>query len=40
MDKIFFYALGIRNALIENFTPIHSRNDIGQLWENFLEFVL
>lgn len=36
MDKIFFYDLGIRNALIENFTPIHSRNDIGQLWENFL----
>ncbi len=36
MDKIFFYDLGIRNALIENFAPVHSRNDIGQLWENFL----
>lgn len=36
MDKIYFYDLGIRNALIENFSPLSSRTDTGQLWENFL----
>lgn len=36
MDKIYFYDLGIRNALIENFSPLDSRTDTGQLWENFL----
>lgn len=36
MDKIFFYDLGIRNALIDNFNPLDRRADIGQLWENFL----
>lgn len=35
-DKIYFYDLGIRNAVIENFSSIDSRNDGGQLWENFL----
>lgn len=36
MDKIYFYDNGIRNALIDNFTPLTRRNDEGQLWENFL----
>lgn len=36
MDKIFFYDLGIRNAVIDNFKPIKDRNDTGSLWENFL----
>lgn len=36
MDKIFFYDLGIRNTLIDNLKPLVDRNDIGQLWENFL----
>lgn len=36
MSKIFFYDLGIRNALIENFNPLEARQDVGQLWENFL----
>ncbi len=36
MDKIYFYDLGIRNAIINNLSPVRSRNDIGQLWENFL----
>jgi hypothetical protein len=36
MDKIYFYDLGIRNVLIENFQPLHLRQDIGGLWENFL----
>lgn len=35
-DKIYFYDLGVRNAAIENFAPIESRADKGQLWENFL----
>ena len=33
--KIYFYDVGIRNALINNFNPISLRNDIGALWENF-----
>lgn len=36
MDKIFFYDLGIRNTLIDNLKTLTDRNDIGQLWENFL----
>lgn len=36
MGKIYFYDLGVRNALIENFSSLSSRQDIGQLWENFL----
>ena len=36
MDKIFFYDLGIRNTLIDNLKPLKERNDVGQLWENFL----
>ena len=35
-QKYFFYDTGIRNALIANFNPIELRNDVGQLWENFL----
>lgn len=34
-QKIYFYDLGVRNALIQAFQPIHLRNDIGFLWENF-----
>lgn len=34
--KIYFYDLGIRNSLIDNFNDIDKRNDIGALWENFL----
>ncbi|MEZ4829038.1 MAG: DUF4143 domain-containing protein [Bacteroidia bacterium] len=36
MEKIYFYDMGIRNALIENFSPLALRNDTGALWENFL----
>ena len=36
MPKIFFYDVGLRNALIENFQPISSRPDGGQLFENFI----
>jgi hypothetical protein len=34
--KIYFYDNGIRNAVINNFTPVESRADKGALWENFL----
>jgi len=34
--KIYFYDLGIRNALIKNFNDPSLRSDIGALWENFL----
>jgi uncharacterized protein len=35
-QKIYFYDCGIRNALIRNYNPLGLRNDIGQLWENFI----
>ena len=35
-EKYYFYDLGIRNALIENFDAIDVRDDLGALWENFL----
>ena len=35
-QKIYFYDLGIRNALLGNFTPLDSRTDVGQMWENWL----
>ena len=34
--KIYFWDLGIRNALIGNMAPLENRNDTGALWENFL----
>ena len=34
--KVYFYDNGIRNALIGNFNPPHSRTDAGALWENFV----
>lgn len=34
--KIYFYDLGIRNAIIDNFAYLSNRNDLGALWENFL----
>ncbi|MEI6463018.1 MAG: ATP-binding protein [bacterium] len=36
MSKYYFFDTGIRNALISNFNKLEDRNDIGQLWENFL----
>lgn len=34
--KIYFYDNGIRNAILRNYLPIETRQDIGALWENFL----
>jgi len=36
MRKIYFYDIGVRNALINSYGPIDLRPDIGGLWENFL----
>ncbi len=33
--KIYFWDLGIRNTLIQNFNPLELRDDVGALWENF-----
>lgn len=33
--KIYFYDLGVRNMLINNFSHIDERQDVGALWENF-----
>jgi len=33
--KYYFYDLGIRNAILSNFTPMDSRTDSGAIWENF-----
>jgi predicted AAA+ superfamily ATPase len=35
-QKAFFYDLGLRNAIINNFNKLDLRNDVGGLWENFL----
>ena len=34
--KYYFVDLGIRNAVISNFNPLDSRDDVGGLWENFI----
>lgn len=34
--KIYFYDNGVRNAVINNFSPLEMRNDVGALWENLL----
>ncbi|MGQ1788457.1 ATP-binding protein [Saccharicrinis sp. GN24d3] len=35
-SRWYFLDNGIRNAVIANFNPIESRNDIGVLWENYM----
>ena len=36
LRKIYFFDLGIRNAIINNQNPLSIRDDIGKLWENFI----
>lgn len=36
MKKWYFTDNGIRNALISNFNPLNLREDVGKLWENYL----
>ena len=33
--KIYFWDLGIRNAVIGNLSQVESRTDVGALWENY-----
>ena len=35
-SRWYFLDNGIRNAVIANFNPIESRDDIGALWENYM----
>ena len=35
-QRFYFLDNGIRNALVNNFNHIESRDDIGMLWENFI----
>jgi len=34
--RYYFYDIGIRNALINNFNSLNMRDDIGMLWENYI----
>lgn len=34
-SKFFFWDNGIRNAIINDFRPLDSRQDLGALWENY-----
>jgi len=34
--RYYFYDTGIRNAVINNFNSLELRNDVGELWENYL----
>lgn len=36
MPKVFFADLGLRNSLLNNFSPIGTRDDKGELLENYL----
>ncbi|MBO5271884.1 MAG: ATP-binding protein [Muribaculaceae bacterium] len=33
--KWYFYDNGVRNAILNNFSPLAVRNDVGHLWENY-----
>ncbi len=35
-SRWYFWDLGVRNALINDFRPLSLRNDKGELWENYL----
>jgi predicted AAA+ superfamily ATPase len=35
-EKVYFYDLGVRNALINDFSPPEYRRDFGALFENFI----
>lgn len=35
-SRYYFYDNGIRNSIINNFNFLDDRDDVGQLWENFL----
>ena len=33
--RYYFWDNGIRNCIVSNFNPVHIRDDVGQLWENY-----
>jgi len=33
--KFYFYDNGVRNAVLQMFSPLNLRQDVGALWENF-----
>lgn len=35
-SRYYFYDVGIRNALINNFNSFSMRDDVGMLWENYI----
>lgn len=35
-NKWYFYDNGLRNVIIANLNPINLRDDVGQLWENYI----
>ncbi len=35
-QKYYFYDTGIRNTLLSSFNTLALRDDVGQLWENFI----
>jgi hypothetical protein len=35
-DKIYFWDVGVRNAIIENLKRLEDRVDAGEIWENFV----
>lgn len=35
-SRYYFYDVGVRNALINNFNPLALRSDVGELFENYL----
>lgn len=35
-SKWYFYDNGLRNLIIANLNPLELRNDVGQLWENYV----
>lgn len=36
MNKVYFYDVGIRNAILNDFRRLDLRGDVGELWENWL----
>ncbi len=35
-NRYYFYDVGIRNAIINQFNHLPLRNDVGEIWENYL----
>jgi hypothetical protein len=35
-SRFYFYDNGVRNAIIRNFNDLETRDDVGQLWENYV----